>query len=43
MGTSFVVAAYLQVVRGYNAIETGLGLALLLPKEQTERAGSSAT
>ncbi|WP_067845957.1 MFS transporter [Nocardia lijiangensis] len=24
MGTSFVVAAYLQVVRGYNAIETGV-------------------
>ncbi|GAA2716476.1 MULTISPECIES: MFS transporter [Actinoplanes] len=24
MGTSFVVSAYLQVVRGYNAIETGL-------------------
>jgi MFS family permease len=24
MGVSFVVAAYLQVVRGYNAIETGL-------------------
>jgi MFS family permease len=24
MGTSFVVAALLQVVRGYNAIETGL-------------------
>lgn len=24
MGTSFTVAAYLQVVRGYNAIETGL-------------------
>ncbi|WP_459546698.1 MFS transporter [Nocardia sp. X0981] len=24
MGTSFVVAAYLQVVRGYNAIETGI-------------------
>ncbi|NUT20578.1 MAG: MFS transporter [Hamadaea sp.] len=24
MGTSFVVAAFLQVVRGYNAIETGL-------------------
>ncbi|WP_173086220.1 MFS transporter [Phytohabitans rumicis] len=24
MGSSFVVAAYLQVVRGYNAIETGL-------------------
>ncbi|AEV84899.1 MFS transporter [Actinoplanes sp. SE50] len=24
MGTSFVVSAYLQVVRGYNAIETGV-------------------
>ncbi|WP_245548034.1 MFS transporter [Nocardia pneumoniae] len=24
MGTSFVVAAYLQVVRGYNAIQTGV-------------------
>ncbi|WP_344133618.1 MFS transporter [Luedemannella flava] len=24
MGTSFVVSAYLQVVRGYNAIETGI-------------------
>ncbi len=24
MGTSFVVAAYLQVVRGYNAIQTGM-------------------
>jgi MFS family permease len=24
MGVSFVVAAYLQVVRGYNAIETGI-------------------
>ena len=24
MGTSFVVSAYLQVVRGYNAVETGL-------------------
>jgi MFS family permease len=24
LGTSFVVAAYLQVVRGYNAIETGV-------------------
>jgi MFS family permease len=24
MGTAFVVAAYLQVVRGYNAIETGV-------------------
>lgn len=24
MGTSFVVAAYLQVVRGYNAIQTGI-------------------
>jgi MFS family permease len=24
MGTSFVVSAYLQVVRGYNAIQTGL-------------------
>jgi predicted MFS family arabinose efflux permease len=24
MGTSFTVAAYLQVVRGYNAIETGV-------------------
>ncbi|UGT62282.1 MFS transporter [Nocardia asteroides] len=24
MGTSFVVAAYLQVVRGYNAVETGV-------------------
>jgi MFS family permease len=24
MGVSFVVAAYLQVVRGYNAIETGV-------------------
>ncbi len=24
MGTSFVVSAYLQVVRGYNAIQTGV-------------------
>ena len=24
MGTSFIVSAYLQVVRGYNAIETGV-------------------
>jgi MFS family permease len=24
MGTSFVVSAYLQVIRGYNAIETGI-------------------
>ena len=24
MGVSFIVAAYLQVVRGYNAIETGV-------------------
>ena len=24
IGTSFVVSAYLQVVRGYNAIETGV-------------------
>ena len=24
MGVSFVVSAYLQVVRGYNAIETGV-------------------
>ena len=24
MGVSFVVAAFLQVVRGYNAIETGV-------------------
>ena len=24
MGTAFVVSAYLQVVRGYNAIQTGV-------------------
>ena len=24
LGTAFVVSAYLQVVRGYNAIETGV-------------------
>ena len=24
IGTSFVVSAYLQVVRGYNAIQTGV-------------------
>ncbi|MBP2323501.1 MFS family permease [Kibdelosporangium banguiense] len=42
MGTSFVVAAYLQVVRGYNAIQTGLiftaaTLGLLVSSVSAER------
>lgn len=45
MGTSFVVAAYLQVVRGYNAVETGViftaaTLGLLVTSLSAERFAS---
>ena len=45
MGVSFVVSAYLQVVRGYNAIQTGIiftaatvGLLVVVPRRRTARA-----
>ena len=45
MGVSFVVSAYLQVVRGYDAIQTGViftaatvGLLVSLPRRRTARA-----
>ena len=44
MGVSFVVSAYLQVVRGHNAIETGViftaatvGLLVVIPRRRTAR------
>jgi hypothetical protein len=48
MGTSFVVAVFLQTVRGYNAIETGViftaaTLGVLLTSFGTERFSKRRT
>ena len=50
LGTSFVVAAYLQVVRGYDAIQTGViftaatvGLLAVVARRRAAREAARAT